>query len=123
MSEEFKNVESLVDQLRSYVNTRVAQTKLSVAEKASRLAAAMIAFVLAALVFFLFLVLLSMAVAIALGQWLGNMWLGYLIVAGLVLLLTGIIWLAKDRLIRIPLMNALLKSMFDKEEDDDDEED
>lgn len=121
MSEEFKNVESLVDQLRSYVNTRVAQTKLSVAEKASRLAATMIAFVLAALVFFLFLVLLSMAAAIALGQWIGNMWLGYLIVAGLVLLLTGIIWLAKDRLIRIPLMNALLKSMFDKEEDDEED--
>ncbi len=121
MSEEFKNVESLVDQLRSYVNTRVAQTKLSVAEKASRLAATMIAWLLAALVFFVFLVLVSMAAAIAIGQWLENLWLGYLIVAGLVLMLMLVLWLLKDRLLRIPLMNALIESLFEKEELDEED--
>lgn len=114
-------MESLVDQLRSYVNTRVAQTKLSVAEKASRLAATMIAWMFAALVFFVFLVLLSMAAAIAIGQWLENMWLGYLVVAGLVLLLMLVFWLLKDRLIRIPMMNAMIESLFEKEEADEED--
>jgi len=122
MSDEFKHVESLVSQLRSYVNTRIAQTKLSVAEKASKLAATMIAWILASLVFFLFLVLLSMAAAIAVGQWIGNMWLGYLIVAALVLLLMVGLWVGRNRLIRIPLMNALLDSLFDKEEEEDEED-
>ena len=121
MSEEFKNVESLVDQLKSYVNTRVAQTKLSVAEKASKLAAMMIAWLLSALVFFVFLVLLSMAAAIGIGQWVGNAWLGYLIVAGLVLLLLFVLWMLKDRILRIPLMNAMIESLFEKEELDEED--
>ena len=119
MSEEFKNVESLVNQLKSYVNTRVAQTKLSLAEKASRLAATMIAWLMAALVFFIFLVLLSMAAAIAIGQWLGNAWLGYLIVAGLVLFLMLVLWMLKDRILRIPLMNAMIEALFEKEQFDE----
>lgn len=112
-------MESLVDQLKAYVNTRVAQAKLSLAEKASRLAATMIAWLLASLVFFVFLVLLSMAAAIAVGQWIGNAWLGYLIVAGLILLMMLILWMLRDRILRIPLMNALIGALFEKEEFDE----
>lgn len=122
MSEEFKKAESLLEQLKAYVNTRVAQAKLSVAEKASRLAATMIAFLLVALVFFLFLVLASVAGAIAIGQWLDSMWLGFLIMAGLVLLVMLLVWALKDRLLRIPIMNALIKALFEKEEHDDEKD-
>jgi len=119
MSDEFKKAESLLEQLKAYVNTRVAQVKLSVAEKASRLAATMIAFLLVALVFFLFLVLVCVAGAIAIGQWMGSLWLGFLIMAGLVLLFMLLVWALKDRLLRIPIMNALIAALFDKEEDDE----
>lgn len=54
MSEEFNKFESLADQLKAYVNTRVSQVKLSLAEKMSNLAATMIAMLLSALVFFYF---------------------------------------------------------------------
>ncbi|MBL7724553.1 MAG: phage holin family protein [Chitinophagaceae bacterium] len=119
MSEEFKKVESLVDQLKAYANTRLSQVKLSMAEKISKLAAMMIAMLMAALVFFLFLVLLSIAAAIAIGQWLDSYWLGFLIVAGIVLLLGLIFWLAKDRLLRIPIMNSMIEALFEPEEEDE----
>lgn len=119
MSEEFKKAESLVDQLKEYVNTRVAQLKLSAAEKASRLAASMIAVLVAALVFLLFLALVSVAAAIVIGQWLGSMWLGFLVLAGVVLVITFLLWTLRDRLLRIPIMNSMLKVLFEKEEDDE----
>lgn len=118
MSEEFKKVESLAEQLKAYVNTRLSQVKLSGAEKVSKLVAILIALLVVALVFFLFFVLISIAGAIAIGQWLGSMWLGFLIMAGIVLLSAFFIWLAKDRLIRFPIMNALIKIMFENDEDD-----
>jgi hypothetical protein len=121
MSEEFKKVESLVDQFKEYVNTRLAQAKLSIAEKVSGIAALMIAILMSALVFFLFLVLVSVAAAIAIGQWLDNAWLGFLIMAGIVLLIGFLLWLSKDRLLRIPIMNMLIHALFDKE--DNEEED
>jgi len=121
MSEEFKKIESLVDRLREYVNTRVAQVKLSVAEKISKVASVMIALLMAALVFFLFLVLASIAGAIAIGQQLDNMWLGFLIMAGIILFFGIFIWILKDKLIGVPIMNALVKALFEKEEEKDEE--
>ena len=119
MSEEFNKFESLADQLKAYVNTRVSQAKLSFAEKVSNLAATIIAMLMSALVFFLFITLLCVAMSLLIGQWLGSLWLGFLIVSGLVLLLGLIIWLAKDRIFRIPIMNALIEAMFENEEEDE----
>ncbi|MBK8698188.1 MAG: phage holin family protein [Saprospiraceae bacterium] len=119
MSEEFNKVESMIEQLKAYANTRVSQVKLSMAEKVSKLAAEMIAMLMAALVFFLFLVILSIAAAIFIGQWLENMWLGFVIVAGVILVVGLILWLSKDRLLRIPIMNKLIEALFEPEEDDE----
>lgn len=119
MSEEFKKIESLVERLKEYVNTRIAQVKLSVAEKISKVAALMIAVLMAALVFVLFLVLISIAVAIAIGQQLNNMWLGFLIMAGIILFTGILLWTLRDKLIRLPIMNMLVKALFDKENEDE----
>lgn len=119
MSEDFKKAESLVNELKEYVNTRVAQAKLSIAEKLSKILAYTIAILIAALVFFLFLVLVSVAAAIAIGQWLDNMWLGFIIVGGISLLLGFIMWMAKDGLLRKPIMNALIKVLFENDSDNE----
>jgi len=106
MGQDFSNTETFVNQVKEYVNTRVAQLKLSFAEKTSRVVAKMIAVIMLALVFFLFLVLVCTACAIAIGQWLENFWLGFLVMAGIVLLAGFILWISKDRLIIRPIMNA-----------------
>ena len=118
MPQDFNDTDSLFDEAKEYLNTRLAQLKLSFAEKTSRIAALMIAVVMSALVFFLFLVLISVAGAIAIGKWLENYWLGFLLVAAFILLAGLILWLVKDRLLRIPVMNGLIRIMFDKDEKD-----
>jgi len=70
--------------------------------------------------FFLFLVLICIAGAIVLGQWLESFWLGFLIVGGIVFVVGLVLWIFKDRLIRKPIMNVLINVMFDKEEDEKD---
>ena len=120
MGQDFNDAEAFVDQVKEYVNTRLAQLKLLFAEKTSKVVAIMIAVIMSALVFFLFLVLLCIAAAIAIGQWLGSFWLGFLVMAGIVLLAGFILWIAKDWLIRRHVMNALINAMFDKDEDEKD---
>lgn len=122
MSDEFNKIESLLGQAKEYVNTRIAQFKLSVAEKISKTMATVIAGLAAALVFFLFLVFAGVAAAIALGQWTGYMWLGFLIMAVVYLLLAIIVWTAKDRLLALPIMNAIIGSLFDEEEVEDEKD-
>jgi len=118
MAQDFNNEETFVDQVKEYVNTSLAQLKLSYAKKTSKVIAIMIAVIMLALVFFLFLVLVCAACAIAIGQRLENFWLGFLIMAGIVLLAGFFLWISKDWLIRKPIMNALVNSMFDKVEDE-----
>ena len=120
MAQDFNNAETFVKQVKEYVNTRLAQLKLSFAEKTSKVVAIMIAVVMLALVFFLFLTLVCIAGAIAMGQWLDSFWLGFLVMAGIVLFAGFILWVSKDRLIRRPIMNALINAMFDKDEDEKD---
>jgi len=122
MSDEYNKIESLLGQAKEYVNTRIAQFKLSVAEKISKTMATVIAGLVVALVFFLFLVFAGIAAAIALGQWTGNMWLGFLIVAAVYLLVAIIVWKAKDRLLALPIMNAIIGRLFDEEEVEDEKD-
>jgi len=120
MDQNYSNSETFVEQVKEYVNTRLAQLKLSFVEKTSKVIAVMIAVALSALVFFLFLVLICFAGAIVIGQWLESFWLGFVIVGGMMLIAGFILWIFKDWLIRKPIMNALIKTMFDKEEDEKD---
>jgi len=115
--EQSKKIADLADNLKAYVQTRIEQAKLSIADKVSRLIADILA---VAIVFFIasfFILLASMALAFALGRWMNDTALGFAIVSLLYLLLGIFVWTKRDRLLRIPILNALIGSLFSKEED------
>ncbi len=118
MEKTFAKAEELVDSVKEYINNRIDAVKLSAAEKASAIAANMLAGIFVALILFLFIIFGGVALALVLGVWLGKMWLGFLLVAGFYLLLAIIIWGARGRIIRLPVMNALIKQLFSTDEED-----
>ncbi len=119
--EEFIKVETLIDHTREYINTRIDETRLKAAEKASGVIALLIARAVVNLVFLFSLFFASVAGAYGLGIWLGKMWLGFLLVAGAYFLAGCIVWAARERLLQIPVMNAIIHQLF--KNDDPDEED
>lgn len=120
MEKLFSKVEELVDNVKEYVNNRIDQVKLSTAEKTSAVLANILAGIIVAVVFLFFFIFGSMALAFGLGAWIGKIWAGFAIVAGFHLLIGIIVWSARGRLIRLPIMNALLRQLFSKDEDHDD---
>lgn len=123
MEKAFAKAEELATAVKEYVNTRLDAVKLSVAEKVSALLANLLAGMVVVLVFLCFVFFGSIALALLLGSWLGAWWLGFLIVAGIYLLLGLITWLARGRLIRIPIMNAMIRQLFNRLEYEEDEND
>lgn len=119
MSEEFKKIETLLEQVKEYANVKVDKLKLSIAEKLSKIIADMVATIMASLVLFGFVLFGSLAGAIALGEWLGKLWLGFLLVAGLYLIIGIIIWKGRNRLLRIPIMNSLIEKLFANNSEDE----
>jgi hypothetical protein len=112
MSEELNRIEALVEKIKTYLNTRLDELKLSAAEKTARILSVLVAVLLAALMFFLFLTILMIGISLLIGEWLHSYWLGFFITAGLVLVLALIGWQTRDRWLRIPIMNLLLGVFF-----------
>lgn len=119
MQKEFEKIEETADHLRQYVNARIDRMKLTAAEKASDVVSVFIAKALAGAVFFFFILFAGEAAAYGIGNYLGKTWLGFLIVAGCYLLAGLIIWIARERLLRIPIMNAMISRLFINEINED----
>lgn len=117
--EEFKKVEHLVEHLKEYLNTRISLAKLEIAERISRVIAWAAAAVLVFFVLLIFIVFLSLSAAHGIGDALGKPYLGFLIVAGFYLLVALLVWWRKERLLRIPLMNAIVRQLFPENEGDE----
>jgi hypothetical protein len=118
--EDLKKIENLFDHARDYINIRADEAKLSIAEKASGIAAMVIATTVVNVIFLLALIFAGAAGAVALGQWLDSYWLGFLLVAGIYFLAGLFVWVARERLIRIPVMNAIIRQLFKNNDDEKD---
>jgi hypothetical protein len=121
MEDTFAKAEELAAHVKEYVNNRIDAAKLTTAEKSSKLAATVIASVVVAMFFIIFLFFASTALAFVFSQLTGALSWGFLIVGGSYLLLGAIVWLLRDRILQLPIMNALLRQLFTDDEDDEDE--
>lgn len=121
MQNSFEKIEELAAHVKEYINNRISLIKLNTAEKTSRIASYLIAIAMALTFFLFFIIFSSIALAYAFAEWTGKLYWGFLIVAGIYLLLGIIIWAARVKLLQLPIMNALLKEFF--KDDENDEED
>lgn len=121
MEKTFAKAEDLAEHIKEYINVQVATAKLGAAEKTSKLAANLIAAAIAVIVFIFFLLFASIALAFVFSKLTGEYYLGFLIVAGIYLLLGLITWALKERMLRIPIMNKMLEQLFKEDDDDEDQ--
>jgi uncharacterized membrane protein len=119
MTDFFLKTEELAKHIKEYVDTKVQHTKLLVAEKASRIISDLIARTVVLVLMVLFVLFASIALAFALAEWTGALWAGFLIVAGIYLLIVIIVWSGRERFIRVPVMNNIVKQLFSEESKED----
>lgn len=117
MQETFSKVEDLVVHVKEYIDNRIASVKLSAAEKSSRLLANTIAVAVSLIIFVFFIVFAGISAAYAFAKLTGEYYWGFLIVAGIYLLIGIIVWLSREKILRLPIMNAMLRQLFKEEEE------
>lgn len=118
MEKIFSAAEKLADTLHQYADTRIESVKLSVAEKSSAAIANMAAAFFVAMILAFFFLFAGIAAALALAPVVGSYWLAFLLMAVLWLLIGFVVWKARQRLIRLPVMNAMLRLFFNDHEKD-----
>ena len=120
MERAFAKAEELAGTIKEYVNTRIESAKLNAAEKSSTIIANTIAGIIASIVFLLFIVFAGIAFAVVLGNWFEKTWAGFLVVAFLYLVIAIIIWIAREKIVRLPIMNNIIRQLFNTTVDEDD---
>jgi hypothetical protein len=118
MEKVFAQAEELAGNIKEYINTRIESVKLNAAEKTSAVMANILAGIAVAVVFFFFIIFAGFALAYGLGEWTGKTWLGFLIVAILYGVIGIVVWAGRGKLIRLPIMNALIQQLFKPDEED-----
>ncbi len=116
MDNLFSKVEDLAASIKEYVNTRIDSLKLNAAEKGSKIAANGVASAFVGVFVLLSIGLGSIALSLLLGEWMGKTWAGFLVVAGFYLLISIIIWKAREKLVRRHIMNAIIQQLFREDE-------
>lgn len=110
---KFFKVDSLISNLTGYVETRVELLKVEVKEDLAKALAKAVSYFLIGFISALFLTFISVALALLLGQRLGN-FAGFSIVAGIYLITALVLWFSRENL--IAKFEARFDEMFRKKQ-------
>ena len=108
-------VEALFKDLKDYVSLRLQITQLKYSSKTSLVTSSVLTYMLISMVVFFFVLVLTIGIALWIGNLLGEWYLGFLIMAGIYLLIGLVIFTFRNRWIRIPLNNLIIKEIFDED--------
>ena len=111
--EEIKeHTEDIQKQAKEYIENSVAYYKLWGFKVAMKSTTMMLKFVLIAMSLSMVLLFFSVAGAFAIGQALDSYALGFLIVAGIYLVFTGLLFLIKDKIVEGPILEKFSEIFF-----------
>jgi len=111
--EELKeHTEDIQKQAKEYIENSVAYYKLWGFKVAMQSTTMMLKFALIAMSLTMVLFFCSVAAAFAIGQALDSYALGFLIVGGIYLALTGLLFLIKDIIVEAPILEKFSKIFF-----------
>jgi hypothetical protein len=114
-----ENNSSLKEEAGDYIETRIKIIKLKAIDKGGAAISGVISAAALALFGFFILLFLSLSAAYAVAAITGMTWLGFLSVALFYVLLAVLLVKLKEKLITMPVINALLKKFYYKDKKED----
>lgn len=117
MEKAFEEVESLAATVKDYVANRLDAVQLDAAEKSAGIVSSLTARISVGLVVLLCFIFSGIGLAILIGESIQLLWAGYIIVSLFFLLAAFFIWQSRDRIFKYPVMNAMMKQLYDQDEE------
>lgn len=103
--------EELLVHLKDYLNTRISLIKMKFAAATSRIMANIAALLILGFFIFCGLIFAGIATALTIADYTNSLIIGFASVAGIYFLLGMILWWLRDKIIRKPIMNAILSEL------------
>ena len=113
MENKSTNVEDLFYKIKDYADTRIDLAKLKMIRKASGILSSIISGVVLVLLLFMVLICITVGLSLLIGNALGNVWLGFLIMAGIYIIIGLIMFMSRSKLLKTPISNKFIKEFVD----------
>lgn len=107
-----ESIKMLVDQSKDFLETKIELTRLKAIDKSADVLSTAIVMVSIIFLGSLFVIFISIGLALILGKWLGSTHYGFFIVGAVYGLLLLLIFLKKDKWIKTPIANGLIDKML-----------
>jgi hypothetical protein len=112
MENTTNSIESLVEKIKNYVETSLNLLKLKAIDKSATIISLIIDYLIAFLMFGIFIILLNLGLALLIGELLGKAYYGFFIMAILNAVI-GFILLKNNKWIKNPITNTMVKKLLD----------
>lgn len=104
---------SLLERLESFAQTNIKLYQYKAIDKGTEIASSVISVVIMSIFFILGFIVLSVALAMLIGHWLGAGYYGFFIIGGLYFLIGLVVFLFRNSWIKTPLINFFSKKLLD----------
>ena len=112
MEEKYKMLEELMASAETYGKTNIELIKLKTIDKVADGASSMVAWAAVVIALVLFFITLNFGIALLVGDLVGKLYLGFLIVATFYGVVGLILYLFKDKWIKKPLNESMINNML-----------
>ncbi len=106
------SIKSLIDKSKDYLDTKIELTKLKTIDKTADVLSTVIVKVTMIFIGSLFVIFVSIELAIMLGRLLGAYHYGFLIMGGFYAILLLVIYVQREKWIKAPAANGLINKML-----------
>ena len=107
-----ESIKSLIDKSKDYLDTKIELTRLKTIDKSADVLSTAIVMVSMLFIASLFIVFLSIALALLLGRVTGAYHYGFFIVGGFYAIILLIIYTQREKWIKKPIANSLINKML-----------
>lgn len=111
---EHVDVEGLMEDIKSYMNTNLELLKLEITERCSAIVAGLIGNMLVGVVGAMFVLFISLVGGFYFSSLLGSYVLGFAIMAGFYLLLVLVLFFCKKKLVELPFRDKIIRMFLTK---------
>lgn len=106
------SIKTLIDKSKDYLETKIELTKLKTIDKSADVLSTVV--VMVSMIFFLslFVLFVSIALALMIGKMLGDIYYGFFIMGGFYAIILLMIYLKREKWIKTPIANGLINKML-----------
>src|SRR5215218_8597419 len=108
MENQSSPVESLIDRVKSYVETRIDLLRLKAIDKSSSFLSLLISMIVVILVSFISVMMISVGLALLIGDLLGHAYYGFFIVGAFYLITGLVLFSLREKWLKTPIANSMI---------------